>query len=140
MVIAWLVVGVGLLLFELHHQAFYALFGAVGALAAAVVAAFLPDAILFQSVVAVVLTVVGVVAVRPFVSRVFEHHHGGHVALGRARRARRPGGAHARRRSATTTPSVTSGSPASAGWRSAAAPIDSRGHAGAGHGACAARP
>ena len=41
MVIAWVVLGVGLLLFEMHHMAFYAVFGAVGALAAAVVAAFL---------------------------------------------------------------------------------------------------
>jgi len=82
MVIAWVALGVGLLLFEMHHMAFYALFGAIGALAAAVVAAFLPDAILLQGFVAVVLTIVGVIAARPYVSRVFHRHHGGHVTRG----------------------------------------------------------
>src|SRR3954470_9570496 len=82
MVIAWVALGVGLLLFEMHHMAFYALFGAVGAFAAAVVAAFLPDAILLQGLVAVVLTIVGVVAARPYVSRVFHQHRGGHVTRG----------------------------------------------------------
>jgi len=82
MVIAWVALGVGLLLFEMHHMAFYALFGAVGAFAAALVAAVLPDAILLQGLVAVVITVVGVVAARPFVSRVFHSHRGGHVTRG----------------------------------------------------------
>jgi membrane protein implicated in regulation of membrane protease activity len=82
MVIAWVALGVGLLLFEMHHMAFYALFGAVGALAAAVIAAFLPDAILLQGLVAVILTVVGVVLARPYVSRVFHNRHGGHVTRG----------------------------------------------------------
>ena len=82
MVIAWVVLGVALLLFEMHHMAFYALFGAIGALAAAVIAAFLPDAILLQGLVAVVLTVVGVVVARPFVSRAFHQHRGGHVTRG----------------------------------------------------------
>jgi membrane protein implicated in regulation of membrane protease activity len=63
-------------------MAFYALFGAVGALAAAVIAAFLPDAILLQGLVAVVLTVLGVVVARPFVSRTFHQHHGGQVTRG----------------------------------------------------------
>src|SRR3954453_1630657 len=82
MVIAWVALGVGLLLFEMHHMAFYALFGAVGALAAAIVAVFLPDAILLQGFVAVVLTILGVVAARPYVSRVFHHQPGVHVARG----------------------------------------------------------
>ena len=82
MVIAWVVLGVGLLLFEMHHMAFYALFGAIGALAAALVAVFLPDAIVLQGLVAVVLTIVGVVAARPYVSRVFHRHRGGHVTRG----------------------------------------------------------
>jgi membrane protein implicated in regulation of membrane protease activity len=43
MVIAWLVLGVVLLAFELHHLAFYALFGALGAFAAAAVAVVWPD-------------------------------------------------------------------------------------------------
>jgi membrane protein implicated in regulation of membrane protease activity len=82
MVIAWVVLGVGLLLFEMHHQAFYALFGAIGALAAALLAGFLPDAIVLQGLVAVVLTIVGVAVARPYVSRVFHRHHGGHVTRG----------------------------------------------------------
>jgi membrane protein implicated in regulation of membrane protease activity len=82
MVIAWVALGVGLLLFEMHHMAFYALFGAVGALAAAVVAAFFPEAILLQGLVAVVITVLGVFLARPYVSRVFHRHRGGHVTRG----------------------------------------------------------
>ncbi|HEY2815284.1 MAG TPA: NfeD family protein [Acidimicrobiales bacterium] len=83
MVIAWVALGVGLLLFELHHQAFYALFGGFGALAAALFAVLLPDAVVLQIIVAVLVTVVGVVAVRPLVSRVFEQHRtGGHIARG----------------------------------------------------------
>jgi len=82
MVIAWVALGVGLLLFEMHHMAFYALFGAIGALAAAIVAVFLPDAILLQGFVAVVLTILGVVAARPYVSRAFHRHGGGHVTRG----------------------------------------------------------
>jgi membrane protein implicated in regulation of membrane protease activity len=82
MVVAWVALGVGLLLFEMHHMALYALFGAIGALAAALVAAFLPDAILLQGLVAVVLTVLGVVVARPYVGRVFHQHRGGHVTRG----------------------------------------------------------
>jgi membrane protein implicated in regulation of membrane protease activity len=82
MVIAWVVLGVGLLLLEMHHQAFYALFGAIGALAGAVVAGFLPEAILLQGFVAVLLTILGVVVARPFVSRAFHHHHSDHVTRG----------------------------------------------------------
>src|SRR5207245_891502 len=74
--------GVVLLLFELHHLAFYALFGAVGSLAAAVVALFVPSAVGLQAGVAVGLAVVGVVAVRPLVSNAFAHRRGGHVARG----------------------------------------------------------
>lgn len=82
MLVAWLVLGVVLLLFELHHLAFYVLFGAIGSFAAAGVAAFAPSAIALQAVVAIVLSIVGVVAVRPYVSRAFHHEHGGHVARG----------------------------------------------------------
>jgi membrane protein implicated in regulation of membrane protease activity len=82
LVLVWLVLGVVLLLFELHHLAFYALFGAVGSLAAAVVALFLPSAVGLQAGVAVGLAVAGVVAVRPFVSTAFARRRGGHVARG----------------------------------------------------------
>ncbi|HZN16121.1 MAG TPA: NfeD family protein [Acidimicrobiales bacterium] len=82
MVIAWLVLGVVLLLFEAHHWAFYALFGAIGALAAALVAVVAPGAIALQAGVAIGLSTVGVVGARPFVSRIVHSHRGGLVSPG----------------------------------------------------------
>ena len=82
MVLAWVLLFVVLLLFELHHLAFYALFVAVGALAAALVALVAPDAYGLQVLVAALVSVGGVIVVRPYVSRVFHHRRGGHVALG----------------------------------------------------------
>lgn len=82
MALAWLVIGIGLLLFEMHHLAFYALFGAVGAFAAAIVALISPDATALQGGVAVVVAAVGVVTLRPYVSRALHHPRGGQVALG----------------------------------------------------------
>jgi membrane protein implicated in regulation of membrane protease activity len=83
MVLIWFVIAVGLAFFELHHLGFYALFGAVGALAAALLAIGFPDAIAAQIAVAVVVTVLGVVAARPYVSRAFAHRRGsGKVAHG----------------------------------------------------------
>lgn len=82
-VIAWLVIGAALLFFELHHMAFYALFAGIGALGAAIVAVFLPDAIALQVVVAIALTILGVVLARPWMSRVFHRHRvGGQIARG----------------------------------------------------------
>jgi membrane protein implicated in regulation of membrane protease activity len=82
MIFVWIVIGVALLFFELHHLAFFALFGSIGAFAAAIVAAVADDAIGAQVVVAIVVSILGVVAVRPFVSRAFEHRRGGRVAHG----------------------------------------------------------
>src|SRR5947209_17415661 len=82
MVVAWLVFGSLLLLFELHHLAFYALFGTIGSVATAVVALFFPSAIAAQVGIAVGVALAGVVAVRPFVSKVFESRQTGHVARG----------------------------------------------------------
>jgi membrane protein implicated in regulation of membrane protease activity len=73
---------VALVLFELHHMAFYALFAALGAAAAAIVALVAPDNIGLQALVAVAISIAGVVAIRPYVSNVFHRHRGGHVALG----------------------------------------------------------
>jgi membrane protein implicated in regulation of membrane protease activity len=82
-VVAWFVLAVGLLLFELHHLAFYALFGAIGGLVAAVVALVAPTAIGAQAGIAVVVSVAGVVLARPFVSRAYERrHHVSQVARG----------------------------------------------------------
>jgi membrane protein implicated in regulation of membrane protease activity len=89
MAIIWLVIAVALIAVELHHLAFFALFGALGAGAAAVVALFAPGAIALQMVVAVGVSAAGVAFMRPYVSRAFAHRgsalrvggvHGGLVA------------------------------------------------------------
>ena len=83
MVVAWIVLGLGLLYFELHHLALYALFGAVGAFAAGVTAIIAPGAIVVQLLVAMIVTLLGVIAVRPFASAAIQkNRHGGHVAHG----------------------------------------------------------
>ena len=82
MVVAWLVFGALLVLFELHHLAFYALFGTVGSLAAAGVALVAPSAVGSQAAVAIAVALAGVVAVRPLISRAFANHSAGPVALG----------------------------------------------------------
>jgi len=82
MVLAWLVLGVVLLAIEMRHFAFYALFGAAGCFAATLVAAVAPSAIPAQVAVAVAVAVVGILAVRPLVSRRF-HQHEDHGPLGR---------------------------------------------------------
>jgi len=71
MLIVWILIGVALLGVELHHLAFFALFGAVGSFAAAVVAAVAPDAVPAQFVVAVAVAAAGVVLVRPHMSQAF---------------------------------------------------------------------
>ena len=73
---------VALVLFELHHMAFYALFVAVGAFAAGVVALVAPESYGLQALVAAGVSVGGVVLVRPYVSTAFHRHRGGHVAIG----------------------------------------------------------
>ena len=55
MAVVWVILGVGLLLVELRHLAFYALFAAVGAFGASVVALVAPSAVPLQAGVAVVL-------------------------------------------------------------------------------------
>lgn len=82
MVLVWLVVGVLLLLLEMHHLAFYALFGAIGSFGAAIVALVAPAAIPAQVGVAAGLSVAGVVAVRPFVSKALDARRTGHVIRG----------------------------------------------------------
>ena len=82
MVLVWLVLVVALVLFELHHLAFYALFFAIGALAAGIVAIVAPDAIGLQAIVAIAVSIAGVIVARPYVSNAFHRHRGGHVARG----------------------------------------------------------
>ena len=82
MAIVWLVIGVGLLIAELRHLAFYLLFVGIGCLAAAAVALAAPSAIGAQAAVAVVVAAAGVTAVSPVMSRAFHQHRGGQVARG----------------------------------------------------------
>jgi membrane protein implicated in regulation of membrane protease activity len=80
--VAWLVLGVVLLVVELHHLAFFALFAAVGAFGGAAVAAVAPGAVPLQAGVAVGLTAAGLVAVRPYASRAFDHSRRPHQIRG----------------------------------------------------------
>jgi membrane protein implicated in regulation of membrane protease activity len=89
MAIVWIVLAVVLIAVEMHHLAFFAMFGAAGAAAAAVVALIAPSLVPLQIIVAIGVAAVGVVAVRPYMSRAFAHRgpgvriggvHGGLVA------------------------------------------------------------
>jgi membrane protein implicated in regulation of membrane protease activity len=75
-IVAWLVVGLVLVYVELHTVGFFAIFGAAGAFAAAIVSAFSPEAYAVQGIVGGVVTVAGVAALRPFVSRSFAVRRG----------------------------------------------------------------
>jgi membrane protein implicated in regulation of membrane protease activity len=68
--LVWIVLCVVLIGIELHHMAFYAMFGAAGAGAAAAVAAIAPSAIVPQVGVAVVVSVAGVGLIRPHMSAI----------------------------------------------------------------------
>jgi membrane protein implicated in regulation of membrane protease activity len=69
----WIVLALVLLAVELHHLAFFAMFGAAGAAAAAIVALISPDAVAVQILVAIGVAVAGVIIVRPYVSKAFDH-------------------------------------------------------------------
>ena len=69
--IVWLVLGVVLLAIEMRHLAFYALFGAAGCFAAGLTAVIVPDLIPLQIVVFGAVATVGILAVRPMMSRRF---------------------------------------------------------------------
>ena len=83
MLLVWVVLGIVLLAFELHHLAFYALFVAVGSFVAAAVALVAPDAYAVQGFAAVAASILGVVAIRPYAQAAYQHHRRtGQVALG----------------------------------------------------------
>lgn len=83
MAVAWLVLGMVLLWIELHHLGFFAIFGAFGSFAAAVVSLIAPTAYLGQGVLFAAVTVGGVAALRPVASRVYENRHrGSHASIG----------------------------------------------------------
>ncbi|CAB4886057.1 unannotated protein [freshwater metagenome] len=78
----WIIIAVLMLAIEMHHMAFFAMFGAAGAVAGAVVAAVWPSQYLLQVVVAVIVAALGVSAGRPFVSRAFAHRSEGAIVHG----------------------------------------------------------
>ena len=81
--IIWFLVGVVLLLSELHTAAFYAVFLGVGAFAAGLLALVLPDSpIWLQAVLAVVVAGAGVAVIRPRFATRFIHRTGGTASRG----------------------------------------------------------
>lgn len=81
--VVWFLVGIGLLLAELHSAAFYAVFLGVGAFAAGILAFVVPDsAVWVQALVACAVAAIGVVLVRPRFSTRFIHSGGGTASRG----------------------------------------------------------
>jgi len=78
--LVWIVLCVVLIGVELHHLAFFAMFGAAGSAAAALVAFFAPTAIAAQVIVALGVATAGVVLVRPHMSETIARH-GSPVAI-----------------------------------------------------------
>lgn len=83
MVAFWFVAALALLAVELHTVAFYSAFLAIGSLAAGLLALFVPDsAIWVQAALAAVVSLIGLIAIRPYASRTFLHGSGGVVSRG----------------------------------------------------------
>ena len=73
--VVWLVAGLALVGMEVHTQAFYALFLALGAFAATIVAVF-PTEVWLQAVVGAAVALLGTVLVRPTLARLSVRHLG----------------------------------------------------------------
>ena len=73
--VVWLVAGLALVGMEVHTQAFYALFLALGAFAATIVAVF-PTEVWLQAVVGAAVALVGTLLVRPTLARLSARHLG----------------------------------------------------------------
>jgi membrane protein implicated in regulation of membrane protease activity len=78
--VVWLLAGLVLVGLEVHTQAFYALFLALGAFVATVVALF-PDDVWVQAVVAAGVALLGTVLVRPTLSRISARHLGPRLTM-----------------------------------------------------------
>jgi membrane protein implicated in regulation of membrane protease activity len=78
--VIWLVAGLVLVGMEVHTQAFYALFLALGAFAATVVALF-PTQVWLQAVVGAAVAIIGTMAVRPTLARISARHLGPKLAM-----------------------------------------------------------
>jgi membrane protein implicated in regulation of membrane protease activity len=73
--VVWLVAGLVLVGMEVHSQAFYALFLALGAFAATIVAIF-PTDVWLQAVIGAAVAVIGTLLVRPTLTRLSARHLG----------------------------------------------------------------
>ncbi len=82
MVAIWIIIAVLFLALELHHMAFFAVFVAAGAGGGAIVAAIAPSQHVLQIAVAIAVATIGVLAVRPYVSRAFARHGAASVVHG----------------------------------------------------------
>lgn len=80
--VVWIIIAVLLVALEMHHLAFFAVFAAAGATAAAIVAGFYPTAYGAQIAVAAGVAILGVVLVRPYVSRAFARRGDGIIVHG----------------------------------------------------------
>ena len=83
MVAFWFVAALALLAVELHTIAFYSIFIAIGSLAAGLLALFVPDSAIWVGAgLAAVVSVIGLIAIRPYASRTFLHGTGSVVSRG----------------------------------------------------------
>ena len=82
MALVWILLCVLLVGAELHHMAFFAIFGAAGSAAAAVVAVVAPSAVILQVAVAVGVSTAGVGLVRPHMSQAFARRGPGSAIRG----------------------------------------------------------
>jgi membrane protein implicated in regulation of membrane protease activity len=82
MALVWIVIALLLIGVELHHLAFFAMFGSAGAVAAGVVAAVAPSAIPLQIGVGAAVAGAGLVLVRPHMSHAFARRGPGVVIGG----------------------------------------------------------
>jgi membrane protein implicated in regulation of membrane protease activity len=73
--VVWLVAGLALVGMEVHTQAFYSLFLALGAFAATIVAIF-PTEVWLQAVIGAAIALLGTVLVRPTLARLSARHLG----------------------------------------------------------------
>ena len=85
MVAFWFVAGLALLAVELHTVAFYSVFLALGCFAGGLLALFVPETatwVAVEAALAAVVSLIGLVAIRPYASRTFLHGSGGVVSRG----------------------------------------------------------
>jgi len=78
--VVWLVAGLALVGMEVHSQAFYALFIALGSFAATVIALF-PTPVWLQAVVGAAVALLGTILVRPTLARLSARHLGPRLAM-----------------------------------------------------------